>query len=601
MAKLLLAGGGIVPDSLGAYLRETLPDVYTVVSDPIVCRREIAALVVGPRDLVVLEVAADPGSATDADESLRAAVGAVQAFLAEEFPALRVPLRAYAIVGGTSAVGHQWHVADPAISIPLELAEAIVASPHAPDCVLADAGHREMLAIAFRDREITPSQRTSQPFMFRSGGALGIRKVVWTIRDAVLHMDRYPTDGIYHLTNHTIEQWLRAEGAPHLAKLAAEASTQCHDNRQRGLEIFLVGTGLVRRPPPSVRPRRLDLGYVLTGETVQTYLSIRKPRGRGYLFGQLATHESYIKVEPRVFQGERVEAAVSVETSGLLIHPEPYEGKISVHTGPQGVSQQQVPVRFHVMPMPSAVSRYIGRPLTGLLVGGVLGALIGWLWGRAAIPEPGNLLAWSAFGPPVLWIALFAILWAALGAVRGLLQPPSWPMRYALLRWLLALGIWVGALGVFSAAAVWCWNQGFLGGSPEHRATMWTAALYGAALAALPAALQEIRAIPRSRGRIQERAWPVVGRWLAWAATTTGLLLALFMMPAVAREGWNRVSTGRTFHVAQGWVVENWARANLEADELLKQFYLYYYDRRAPLTSQPGSAPRSSRDRLQRP
>lgn len=591
MAELLVAGGGVVPSSLGAYLRETLPDEYTVVSDPVVCRRELAAVVIGPCDLIVVEVAAGAAVEPGAHGTDQTAAEVVRAFLAEEFPTLRPHIYHLCVVLDRKAAFPTWrpigHNAITSETAP-DLAETIVGLPALTACGLADPASREELAVALRDRQIIPSQRTTQPFVFRSGGFLGADKPAWTIREAIRHMDRYPEDGVYHLMDHTLEEWLRAEGAPHLAALARRAADSCCDDHRRGLEAFLIGSGLVARPRLITWPRQLDLGYIVTGETGAALLRLRKGRGRGYLAGDLSASASYLSATPRTFSGARASAVVSVHTAGLLIQPTPYQGQIYIRSSAQ-VEPLPIPVRFQIMPMPAPISRYIGRPLIGLLTGGALGALVGGLWGLILFPGVKSLLDWTMFGPPLFWVLLITLLWAVLGAVRGLLQPLAWPVRYALLRWLFALGIWAAALGLFAAAAVWCWRQGLAGPVVAAATPLWIAGGYGVALAALPATLQEVLAARRPDHTVPESPWRQARRWLAWAGASAALLVSVFLSPAILRSAWERQEYRHVFPAVWGWVEGGWGRANLGADELLKQFYLYYYDRRAPSSPQPTS------------
>ena len=63
-------------------------------------------------------------------------------------------------------------------------------------------------------------------------------------------MDRYPSDGIHHLRNGTLAEWLDEEGATHLAQLARSVISHPGIDMHVALETFLLGTGLVGRPAP---------------------------------------------------------------------------------------------------------------------------------------------------------------------------------------------------------------------------------------------------------------------------------------------------------------------------------------------------------------
>ncbi|MCX7671208.1 MAG: hypothetical protein N2439_14205, partial [Anaerolineae bacterium] len=499
MAQLLVAGHGRVSDLLGTYLRDALPNDYCVVADPVVCRCEIAAVVVGPAGVVVIDVEEAPSAGTDAPATEAHSLAAVRRFLAEEFGALRLAVFYFRVAAPpvrvttwTATELATWRVRAPAAAAGQELAPAILDIAPAAESALLDPVFREQLAIAFRDRQISPWQRTTRPFVFRSGsGLLGAAKQVWTIYDALQHMDRHPEDGIYHLRNRSLEQWLIGEGALHLAALARHAADRCLDDPRRALEEFLVATGLVTRPQPIVRPRRLDLGYILAGEAATGRLTLQKGRGPGYLIGHLDTSDPCLHVAPSVFSGEQVEVAVTVDTADLLILPRPYEALVAVHTA---ASDQPitVPVRFQVMPAPSRLQRYLGRPLIGAAAGAAMGGTLGLICGVSAGPDAlGPLSRWMP-GAPLFWIALFTLLWAAMGVLRGLLQPPAWPVAYALLRWFYSVFIWACALGLFGATAVWLWYQGYLEPGGVRGNVLWIALHYGAALSCLPATLEEL-------------------------------------------------------------------------------------------------------------
>ena len=65
MAQLLVAGDATVPNALSAYLRETLPDDFIVVSDPAVQGCAADAIAVGPGGLTLI---AGGGSRPAADQ-----------------------------------------------------------------------------------------------------------------------------------------------------------------------------------------------------------------------------------------------------------------------------------------------------------------------------------------------------------------------------------------------------------------------------------------------------------------------------------------------------------------------------------------------------
>lgn len=597
MAELLVAGHGRVRAALGDYLRAALPDDYCVVVEPVVARREFAAIVVGPGGLVVVEATDGPPPVPDAYASAAEATRIVADFLADEFPTLHLPVHYCCAVAPGSRVT-SWVRADPPAwrlvaadgTAGEDLAATILAAFAPPDQPLADAATRRALAIAFRDRQVTPSQRTTRPFVFRSGGTLlGGARQAWTIRDAIRHIEQYPDDGVYHLRNRTLEQWLAAEGATHLANLARVASDRSLDDPRGSLEEFLITTGLVRRPDPVVQPRRLDLGYILAGESATGWFHIRKAGPTGYLLGHLTTSDSCLRVFPERFSGERVAVKVTVDTADLLIQPRPCEAAVAIHTATL-TEPLTVPVRFWVTPAPSVGSRFVGRPLIGLLAGGLMGGLIGLLWWLSAAPASASIMPRAMAGSLVFWVALFSLLWASLGVFRFLLQPPAWPVSYALLRWFHAILIWAGALGVFGATAVWCWHQGFLAGAGPRSETMWIALYYGAALSVAPATLQELLAAQR---RCEDAPVPPhrqIGRRLAWAAASAGLLVTLAIAPTFVRPAWERAVQGDTLAALERRAAVAWAEAATMADELARQLYRVIYDRQLPARADSSAA-----------
>ena len=395
MAELLVAGDSDMPNAVSMYLREMLPQEYTVVSEPTVHRCLFDAVVVGPNGLVALQASDGvPGDALagPADPAACGDIRALQAFVSEEFPALRPAYREFAVERDPTSTLPLWRVAaadptgaDPAASG--SLADAIVAEDAPADPALADEVVRDALAVALRDRRLTASQQTTQPFVFRSSRLLGLSAKAWSIREAVAIMDRQPDDGIYHLTNGTLERWLRDEGAPHLAQLAHDAVLEGKNDRRRALEIFLVGTGLVSRPELVVRPKVLDLGYVLNGAPVAGLLRLQHGRGRGYLFGSLTAAETWLRLDPKEFAGRSTDIVVSADTSLLPIVTEPVRASLLVaaNAGKEPIS---VPVQFHIATTPARFNRIALRPLAGVAVAGVLGVFIGLLFGIAGVPAP---------------------------------------------------------------------------------------------------------------------------------------------------------------------------------------------------------------------
>ena len=288
-------------------------------------------------------------------------MAAVQAFLKDTFPTLAAPIRYVTAIPDPEAEPPLWRAVDFIGAGEEELAEAVVRIQAADPTALDDPRLREALAAALHERRLSVNQRTTRPFVFRGGGLLGTRARAWTIHDAVKHMDRRPEDGIYHLTNGTLTQWLDEEGAADLAALARHAVDAGRADRRKALEIFLIGTGLVARPILKTRPKALDLGYAISGETVAGRVRLGRGRGRGYLYGELEPGAPWLEVQPRSFAGGSVDLAVSADTHTLRIDPEPYDATIVVHTN-AAAEPIGLPVRLRIVGSPAPMNRFLHRP-----------------------------------------------------------------------------------------------------------------------------------------------------------------------------------------------------------------------------------------------
>lgn len=610
MAELLLVDEWADPGSLALHLREALPDVYWLVVGPTVQRQSLDAVVVGPRGLVVVRVKDWTGEVRPARRgpwSERLATGeevrhpnaaeeagrqmaALRTFLRDEFPTLQPEVQHLLVLTHPEARMINTEGFEPLAVGQEDAADAILSMGSLADGAWADEEEREALALALRNRRLTASQRAAEPFVFRSGGLFGSGKKVWTVRAAVRHMDRHPEDGIFHLRNGTLARWLSEQGAEHLAELAGEVMHRQRSDPRVPLEAFLLGTGLVRRPRIAVQPRRLNLGCVLSGEACSGRLRVKKGWGRGYLFGAVRTSEPWLRVEPRSFAGGALEAVVSADTEALPISRKPWQAEILVESS---ASEEAIgtPVRVRVMGMPSRFNRAVLRPLAGAAVAGVLGAGLGWALGQwgvgpldssALAPVSGALAApWLSW--PLALAALVGLFWAVLGGIRGLLQPPAWPVSYALGRWLVRTLAWAVALTLLAVAGYWAWGRLAPGpgtGSSGPRAI--SIVLLPPALAILPAVVGEIgsaRQVRDTAARAPERSWL---RPLLLAALGVALVLVLVAGALAVGPVWDQASADGTLSSAEGWAVEQWTRLEAGVDDLADQLVLRYYDRRAP-------------------
>lgn len=624
MAKLLAADGWAAPDSLALHLREALPDDYIVIADPIVRRLTFNAIVVGPQGLFVLHPREWEGEIYPArhapwrerlpsglevrhpnpTEDVRRAADALRAFLQDEFPRLRPRIHHLLVLNKPGVRVHASEPTEPPAMTKENVADAI-ASVEAPSQeALLDESTREALARALHERQLTASERAQRPFVFRSGGLLGSGKKVWTLREAVRHIDRHPADGIYHLRNGTLARWLADQGAEHLAALAREVMRQRETDPRIPLETFLIGTGLVPRPRLVVRPKRLNLGHILVGQSAKRTLRIQKGRGRGYLFGTLRTSDPWLRVSPNTFSGRPLNVVVTVSTDTLLIGQDPQQAEIYIDSS-ASAEPVSVPVRFRVVGMPSPLNRYLCRPLAGFFSAGLVGAGVGWLLASTGVGAPRWLenLAGASLTPTAAWMLLIGFFWAALGWVRGFFQNVAWPITYAVGRWLFRTLTWGVALMLLVAVTLWAWQQPYSGlDFSISETTRTVASLFALAFAIVPAVLSEVLAARAAPDQVTDVA--------AQRPTLRPVLLVIlgivlgFVMMASARvvgSSWQRFDAAGVVTSAEEWIGDQWGRLEGGVNSLVDQLYLRRYDRRAPVpttrTPSPSPTPRSTQAR----
>jgi hypothetical protein len=599
MAELLVGGGGVVSSPLGTYLREALPDDYVVVADPVVQRCALDAVVVGPAGFTILRLTGDGVRREEEDlvKDAQHARRALGAFLRDEFPGLRAPIRYLAVRHSCDDPALEWQVLELTAMKQIPLAEAIApelappvdagAETHpAPTDIdengdlLADADVREDLAEALRDRELTVSMRAAKPFVFRTGGALGSGTSVWTIRDAVAHMRRHPDDGIYHLSNGTLAAWLAEEGAEHLAQLAHETVRQTKTDRRMALETFLIGTGLVERPKVKLSPAVVDLGYVLAGESTACRLRVAQGNRRGFLFGTLESRDAWLHVEPHNFAGEKTELVVRADSALLPVGRAPQAGQI-ILTSNAAADPAAVPVRVRVVGIPSPLQRYIMRPILAL----ALAALIGTAAGLCVLLA-GGIPAWPA-ADPLLWVWSVAVFGALCGLVRGFFQPLAWPVGHAAKRWLLRTAAWAAGLALLAVSGLLYWGA-FYGPqlAINDRLPLVAAVAWALALAPLPATLHEIRA-NQGKGSLADLTAPDPQgrrkRQIVRLAVLGLAIIAMLAAPPLLRPAWQAWQAAGATAAVQQQATDGWSRLNQAADNLYRQYYLRTYDRRAPL------------------
>jgi hypothetical protein len=580
------------------HLHYDLAEEYLVVASPTVHSCELDVVVVGPQGVFVLhangadrpvgveEDKAGEGPGTDerapredVQRRVKRATNALKAFMRDEFPSLNPRLHHLLVLA--EPVADQ----EPSAELPSAtlgtVAEQISSTEVPASGALPDAVWREELAVALRDRRLTASQRASEPFVFRSGRALGSGTEVWTVRGAVHHMDAEPENGIYHLRNETLARWFSREGAEHLARLARDVVQREMDHRA-ALETFLIGTGLVARPRLEVRPGQIDLGYLMAGEGVARRIRLGKGAGRGYLFGRLGPSVPWLSVHPREFNGESGWSVVSVraQTESLPIRREPLEAAIYVHSN-ASEDPLEVPVRLRVVGMPAALNRYLLRPAAGMIPAGMLGATLGWLLTARGVPAAGLLaeLNWPRAAPATVWVLSVALIWAALGAIRGAAQPLAWPIGYAMRRWWARIGVWAVSLGLMGAASRWAWRGlGAAEAATVPPMVAWVMVMGPVALAILPATLGEIRSGRDMRDTsLRAIRWSFL-RPLLLPAGATVLALVLRLSAPRLRPVWQQVDLRAAISAASRWIADRMAQLEQGIQEVIDELYLRYYE-----------------------
>ena len=634
MAKLFLVGDAIRPNALSAYLRERLPDDFTVVAAPVVGHCALDAIVVGPGGLTLIAAegsrpvapttrAGDstgwrsvrrlvqqigvPGSSQSKLSHEQVAIATLQTFLGDVFPALQPPVHYLHAKLDIIDKPSSWCRADPAGEASEDLSMAVARIQASDEQSLSTSDMRDQVAVALRDRRFTVSLRATRPFVFRRTNRLGARSSAWTIRDLVILMDRYPLDGVYHLYNGSLEHWLEEQGAVDLAELAHAARDKARSDRRKALEIFLGGTGLVVPPQLVTRPKILDMGYAITGETIMGHVRLSRGRGRGYLYGSVKPDAPWLKVWPGAIEGGTVDLTVTADTLPLPIRTEPYEGHVLVVCN-EAAEPILLPVRMRVAPNPTRANRFLFRPFVALLLGLLLGMLIGMLWAQVAPALPSFLTSGLQMGSALIWTLCVMALWAITGLVRGLLQPLPWSVFHAARGWLFRLALWAPVLALVGfGLSVW-WQGNFV---PPGQATgllRAQATLAGLVLATIPATGFSLQRRPapllappaRLLYIASEQPSPRGGaswvgnhaRWII-RCTMVGavVILVLVFAPKLARTDWAQVRSQDAPVVAETWIETQWGELNAGANDLMDRLYLRYYDRRAPLPQTEAPTP----------
>lgn len=596
MAELLTDDRWPEPDSLGLVLQEMLPGDYVVVEEPVVAGRTLDMVVVAPQGLFNLRqknwsgqirpvqdgdwqaqlesgvegTYPNPAPEASADQ------GTLAAFLREKFPKLRqLPIHSLVVFSNPAATLAPGSTPDPMVTTPTGVASVILTTHPAPGSPPLPEQARAEIAQALYAQHFSATQRASQPFIFRSGGLVGSGKSVWTIQEAVQHMDRHPEDGIFHLTNGTLAAWLEAEGAIQLADLARDVLRTRESDPRVPLEMFLIGTGLIERPRLKVRPQPLNLGCVISGGACSGRIRLSKGPGRGYLFGTLQSSQPWLRVEPRSFSGGPVDALVTVDTSALPISRASLQADLMIESS-ASAEPVAVPVRVRISGEPSQLNRYGLRPLVDALAAGLVGAAIGALLGTVGgLGAPAGVAV-----PAVFWALVIGLAWAAFGLLRGTGQRTAWTATYATARYLLRIALWTVGLGVAAAVGLTLWN--LLSGAEGPALVSPSGVrlpLVAMALAILPATVAELRAARRANDAPLGRD----GRSLLQPALVALAAIALVALLALgvrwAGPTWQQLVGTGTVDTAEDWAAERWQDMNEAVQKATDQIYLWQYNR----------------------
>lgn len=107
-------------------------------------------------------------------------------------------------------------------------------------------------------------------------------------------------------------------------------------------------------PRLSVRPLRMDAGYIAAGNTVTFSLEITN-RGHGALSGHVETNIACLRITPKKIDGKTESLTIVVDTAGLKAGQ--YVCHVAVRTNG---GDQMVPIRFVVTPADDGVSGAYG-------------------------------------------------------------------------------------------------------------------------------------------------------------------------------------------------------------------------------------------------
>jgi len=207
-----------------------------------------------------------------------------------------------------------------------------------------------------------------------------------------------------------------------------------------------------------LKPRKLGVVYILSGQKAELLLRIRQGRGRGHLFGTLHAEESRVRIDPSRFGGKKSDISITLDTSNLPISTKTQKALVLIDSS-ASEKPVAVPFRFKVVSRPVPFTRWVIRPLTGFLFAGLLGAILGALLTKSGAPLPAWMPHLGSGSAIEGWTIVVGVLWGILGGVRGLFQPLSWPVLYALRRCLVRLLTWLVIVGIIAFILSYGWRH----------------------------------------------------------------------------------------------------------------------------------------------
>ncbi len=559
-------------------LSDGLIDDYDVIVSPVLGGQEFDVVVVGVQGLFILVDICGQQRETlhRARTKVRQQLGILTGIVQDRFTHMDPALFGVIVHDGPDPLDESDGIA----IVALDSVTAYIGNlPALEDTELLDDISRGQVTRLLVERNKGVTERTRTPFMFQPlGGRQTVGRQVWTIEDALRYMDSHIEAGILVIEDGSLEQWLFDEGAIELARSAASARMTAAIDRRIPLERFLMASGLFKRPELKANPSVIDFGFVLPQNTYTRRVHIAKGSGNGYLYGTLQTDQPWLSVDPGRYYDGQVEAEIKVEGNQLDFLPGKYEGNLLVESN-SAQEVLQIPIKLHLLSLPSTAERKIWRPLLHALFMALWGGILGLAWYLWSAPILGSIpqQAWY------IYPTIAAGIWAILGFIDGRVQPTNSPVWYSILRvWSKTL-LWGIELGALAALIYWSWeglptaelvsNEQILGG-------LVNLGLLGAFLGIIPTTGGRVRAYydqfepPKKIGNKRNLAWRrLVGAFF--------LIAALLFIPQYIRPYWTDMREAGVFDSAMGWIQDRWAKVENTLEGYLDNWYVERNDPRA--------------------